>query len=113
MTVRELMEQLSNMNKDSKVVITMTCDNDFRNIHEVRTCLSGLTIIESHDVPDFDDLFEIAKETYEEHMRKIDEMEKKIESQEECMMSPIFTYERGFLKGLAAKSELILNINGQ
>jgi Skp family chaperone for outer membrane proteins len=53
------------------------------------------------------------KETYEEHMRKIDEMEKKIESQEECMMSPIFTYERGFLKGLAAKSELILNINGQ
>ena len=29
MTVRELMEQLSNMNKDSKVVITMTCDNDF------------------------------------------------------------------------------------
>lgn len=67
MTVRELMEQLSNMNKDSKVVITMTCDNDFRNIHEVRTCLSGLTIIESHDVPDFDDLFEIAKETYEEH----------------------------------------------
>ena len=53
------------------------------------------------------------KETYEEHMKKIEEMEKKIESEEECMMSPIFTYERGFLKGLAAKSQLILNINGQ
>lgn len=78
MTVRELMEQLSNMNKDSKVVITMTCDNDFRNIHEVRTCLSGLTIIESHDVPDFDDLFEIAKETYEEHYNDLSPKERKL-----------------------------------
>lgn len=78
MTVRELMEQLSNMNKDSKVVITMTCDNDFRNIHEVRTCLSGLTIIESHDVPDFDDLFEIAKETYEEHYNDLSPKEQKL-----------------------------------
>lgn len=78
MTVRELMEQLSNMNKDSKVVITMTCDNDFRNIHEVRTCISGLTIIESHDVPDFDDLFVIAKETYEEHYNDLSPKERRL-----------------------------------
>ena len=78
MTVRELMEQLSNMNKDSKVVITMTCDNDFRNIHEVRTCISGLTIIESHDVPDFDDLFEIAKEVYQEHLDDLAPKERRL-----------------------------------
>lgn len=52
------------------------------------------------------------KETYEEHMKKIEDMEKRVEEQEDSMMSPIYTYERGFLKGLAAKSDSILNANG-
>lgn len=53
------------------------------------------------------------KETYEEHMRKIDEMEQKLENEEVSMMTPIYTYERGFLKGLSAKSDIILNGYGE
>ena len=40
-------------------------------------------------------------------------MEKKVENKEPSIMSPIYTYERGFLKGLSAKSEIILNGNGE
>ena len=53
------------------------------------------------------------KETYEEHMAKIDDMEQKVKNKETSIMSPIYTYERGFLKGLSAKSEIILNGNGE
>ena len=53
------------------------------------------------------------KETYEEHMKKIDDMEQKLENEEASMMTPIYTYERGFLKGLSAKSDIILNGHGE
>lgn len=53
------------------------------------------------------------KETYEEHMKKIDDMEQKLENKEASMMTPIYTYERGFLKGLSAKSDIILNGHGE
>lgn len=52
------------------------------------------------------------KETFEEHMQKIDDMEKKLENKDASMMTPIYTYERGFLKGLSAKSDIILNGHG-
>lgn len=53
------------------------------------------------------------KETYEEHMKKIGEMETKVQQKESSVMSPIYSYERGFLKGLAAKSEIIINGNNE
>lgn len=53
------------------------------------------------------------KETFEEHMTKIGEMENKVKTKESSVMSPIYSYERGFLKGLAAKSEIILNGNNE
>ena len=53
------------------------------------------------------------KETYLEHMKKIDDMEQKLEIEEASMMTPIYTYERGFLKGLSAKSDIILNGYGE
>ena len=78
MTVKELKEALSNISDDSKAVITMTCDNNFREIGEVRTCISGLTIIESHDIPDFADLEEIAKEVYQEHLDDLAPKERRL-----------------------------------
>ena len=53
------------------------------------------------------------KDIFNEHMAKVNDMEEKLENADPSMMTPIYTYERGFLKGLAAKSDLILNGNGE
>lgn len=51
-------------------------------------------------------------ETFEEHLGKIEDMEKALNNQEERVMRMVSTYERGFMKGLAAKSDIILKNNG-
>lgn len=51
-------------------------------------------------------------DTFAEHMIKIEEMEKSLDKKEERVMRMVSTYERGFLKGLAAKSDIILKNNG-
>lgn len=51
-------------------------------------------------------------ETFEEHLSKIESMEKDLDNQEERVTRMVSTYERGFLKGLAAKSDIILKKNG-
>lgn len=48
------------------------------------------------------------KQTYLEHMDKTREMELALERNEQHMLGMINSYERGFLKGLAAKSETLL-----
>lgn len=58
------------------------------------------------------DQLKAREETYEEHMKKIEDMEGKLTQEDESVMSMVFTYERGFLKGLVAKSDIILKGNG-
>lgn len=45
------------------------------------------------------------KETFNEHLRKIDEMEEALDKGEKKMLNMVASYERGFLKGVSAKSE--------
>ena len=79
MTVGELIEELKHFDENSKVVITMTCDNDFRQVDEVRFApIPDLVIIESHEVPDFQDLQVIAKEVMEEHGNNMTRFEQKV-----------------------------------
>lgn len=47
------------------------------------------------------------------HVREIEQMKVDLDHGEERVMRMVITYERGFLKGLAAKSDAILNINSQ
>jgi hypothetical protein len=68
MTVAELIDYLSNFDPETKVVITYFCDNNFREIDNIRNTYSGeLVVIESHEVPDFDDIQVMAREVLEEH----------------------------------------------
>jgi hypothetical protein len=79
MKVGELIEELKHFDENSKVVITMTCDNDFRQVDEVRFApIPDLVIIESHEVPDFQDLQVIAKEVMEEHGDNMTRYEQKL-----------------------------------
>lgn len=48
------------------------------------------------------------KETFLEHMRIMKEMEVALDREEQQMLSMINSYERGFLKGLAAKTDTLL-----
>lgn len=48
------------------------------------------------------------KDTLLEHLNIMEEMEVALDHEEQKMMSMIKSYERGFLKGLAAKSDLLL-----
>ena len=49
------------------------------------------------------------KETFIEHMNTMDKMEASLDREESQMLSMINSYERGFLKGLSAKSESFIN----
>lgn len=51
-------------------------------------------------------------DTFAEHMSKIEGMEEALDNKEERVMRMVSTYERGFLKGLAAKTDVILKNNG-
>ena len=45
------------------------------------------------------------KETFNEHLRKIDEMKESLVKREKNMLNMVASYQRGFLKGVSAKSE--------
>lgn len=49
----------------------------------------------------------------DDHIKKIVDMQTALDKKEESVMRMVITYERGFLKGLAAKSDFILQNNGQ
>ena len=51
------------------------------------------------------------KELLESHVAEISQMKMRLEKEEASMMRMVATYERGFMKGLAAKSDLILSGN--
>lgn len=79
MTVWELIEELQKMDDTAEAVITYECDNDFRRIDRVRfSKVPYLAIIESHEVPDFEDLQVIAKEVMEEHGNNMTKYEQKV-----------------------------------
>lgn len=48
------------------------------------------------------------KQTYLEHMEVLAQMRTSLDRDEEQLLSMVKSYERGFLKGLAAKSETLL-----
>lgn len=53
------------------------------------------------------------RETYSEHLIKIDEMEKKLEENDIQLLSMLDSYDRGFLRGLAAISQTFLKQSKQ
>lgn len=49
------------------------------------------------------------RDTYNEHLKKINDMELSLDREDKKMMNMIASYERGFLKGVDAKSESFIN----
>jgi len=54
-------------------------------------------------------LLEAQKQTYEEHLTEIHDMESRLEAKDSTMLTMIESYKRGFFKGVAAMTEQFLN----
>lgn len=69
MTVGELKAILKDYSDDMKIKITYDCDNDFRDISRVNLIRPSMAFISiaTAEVPNFDDLTTIARQTYEKH----------------------------------------------
>lgn len=100
--------------KDSKKVIirnelkrlfeqvTLRYKSDLRDI-EVQ-----IGILEEQGLINSSLVLKARKQTYLEHMEVLAQMRTSLDRDEEQLLSMVKSYERGFLKGLAAKSETLL-----
>ena len=59
---------------------------------------------------DIVELLKNRKDTYESHLKEINKMEEDLEKGEDYMIGMLLSYERGFLRGLAALSLETFNI---
>lgn len=79
MTVAELMDILKEHDEDKKVVFTLNCDNNFRNIDDVRTSYTGeFIVLEGFDIPNEDDLASMIEASLQERKRYMTDRQKKI-----------------------------------
>lgn len=67
-----------------------------------------IEIVEQQGMTNTASSLKARKETFLEHMRIMKEMEVALDRGEQQMLSMINSYERGFLKGLAAKTDTLL-----
>lgn len=76
---------------------------------ELRTLDVQIGILKERGMTNHAVRFISEKEMLEEHMDKIQDMKKRLEEGDVQLLNMVMTYERGFLKGIAAKSDSILN----
>lgn len=100
--------------KDSKKVIIR---NELKRLFEqvslryksdLRDIEVQIDIVEQQGLINTASSLKARKETFIEHMNVLNEMEVSLEQGQQQMLSMINSYERGFLKGLAAKSDSLL-----
>ena len=75
---------------------------------DLRKVVVQINIVEQQGMIDTSSLLKARRETFVEHMRTIDEMETLLTKNDPKMLSMIDSYERGFLKGIAAISQTFL-----
>lgn len=80
MTIGELKAILNQYSDDMPVRITYECDNDFREITNIRTIgeVSSFVSIESDSVPNIDDLSIMAEKSLEQYDSIMMDSEKKL-----------------------------------
>ena len=79
MKVGELIKKLEEFDSETKVVMTYSCDNDYRGIDLIRfSPVPNIVVVESSEIPDFDDISVMAQEVYEEHGKHMSQYERKL-----------------------------------
>lgn len=72
-----------------------------------------ISTVEQQGMMNTSSVLRARRETYSEHLSKIDEMEKRLEENDIQLLSMLDSYDRGFLRGLAAISQTFLKQDRQ
>lgn len=104
----------SSYKESKKTIIINGLKRRFQQVNlryqqDLRTIDVQICIIEEQGMINTASALKARKETYLEHMHTISTMENDLENGDLKILSMIDSYDRGFLRGLAAKSEILLN----
>lgn len=100
--------------KDSKIIIIKNELNllfeqvELRYKSDLRQIEVQIDIVQQQGLMNTSSILKARKETFLEHIAVMKNMKSSLEKEEKQMLSMINSYERGFLKGLAAKSDSLL-----
>ena len=81
---------------------------ELRYKNDLRNVIVHVDILEQQGLIDSTLPLKAKKETIMEHLKEMEEMVKALDNSEEQMLSMVNSYERGFYKGLVAKSNSVL-----
>lgn len=76
---------------------------------DIRDISVQIDIVETQGLTTTSMTLKARRDTFNEHLSKINEMESSLDREDKKMMNMIASYERGFLKGISAKSESFIN----
>lgn len=76
---------------------------------DIRDISVQIDIVETQGLTTSSMSLKARRDTFNEHLNKINEMEDSLGKEDKKMMNMIASYERGFLKGVSAKSESFIN----
>lgn len=76
---------------------------------DIRDISVQIDIVETQGLTTTSMTLKARRDTFNEHLSKINEMGSSLDREDKKMMNMIASYERGFLKGISAKSESFIN----
>lgn len=108
----------SSYKESRKIIIRSGLNRRFEQVrlrykNDLREIDVQISTVEQQGLIDTSSSLRARRETYSEHLAMIDEMEKKLEKNDIQLLSMLDSYNRGFLRGLAAISQTFLKQDRQ
>ena len=103
----------SSYKESRKVIIRSGLNRRFEQVrlrykNDLREIDVQIATVEQQGMMNTSSILRARRDTYSEHLTKIDEMERKLDENDIQLLSMLDSYERGFLRGLAAISQTFL-----
>lgn len=108
----------SSYKESRKVIIRSGLNRRFEQVrlryqNDLREIDVQIATVEEQGMMNTSSILRARRETYSEHLAKIDEMEKRLSENDIQLLSMLDSYDRGFLRGLAAISQTFLKQDRQ
>ena len=103
----------SSYKESRKVIIRSGPNRRFEQVrlrykNDLREIDVQIATVEQQGMMNTSSILRARRDTYSEHLTKIDEMERKLDENDIQLLSMLDSYDRGFLRGLAAISQTFL-----
>ncbi|MFV0419452.1 MAG: hypothetical protein ACK5KT_12065 [Dysgonomonas sp.] len=108
----------SSYKESRKIIIRSGLNRRFEQVrlrykNDLREIDVQISTVEQQGMMNTSSVLRARRETYSEHLAKIDEMEKRLKEDDIQLLSMLDSYDRGFLRGLAAISQTFLKQDRQ